>query len=337
MKKLRYYLARLFTMNYGQMIRAAKTVHKRSGKATVAVFFDMIVCSVKYLAGYMDYLVFDFETLSDDQRATFITRGVNNGYIAKMNDPAYSHCFHDKTEFNEIFSDCIGRAWMRLDRESPESFAAFARRLGTLIAKPIDALCGKDIEKLTVTEETDCTALYARLVANGQLLVEEYVVQCETMRRLFPNAVNTVRLVTCHRDGKSTVMFRALRIGNGENVVDNFNHGGMYTVIEEDGTIRYPAIDKAGNVYERHPQTGTEIVGFRIPDFETVEALALRASARIPEVGLVGWDVAVTEHGPLLIEGNQVPGHDIYQSRVHLGPERIGKKPFFDRVIYGKE
>lgn len=52
----------------------------------------------------------------------------------------------------------------------------------------------------------------------------------------------------------------------------------------------------------------------------------------MPQVGIVGWDVCVTDNGPLLIEGNDFPGHDIYQ----LPPHRtngIGVLPKFKRAM----
>ncbi|WZU02740.1 hypothetical protein MGH68_07565 [Erysipelothrix sp. D19-032] len=35
--------------------------------------------------------------------------------------------------------------------------------------------------------------------------------------------------------------------------------------------------------------------------------LAKKAALHIPELGMVGWDVALTKDGPMLIEGNQFP------------------------------
>ena len=63
--------------------------------------------------------------------------------------------------------------------------------------------------------------------------------------------------------------------------------------------------------------------------------LVCEAGQVVPQVGLVGWDVCVTEKGPLLIEGNEFPGHDIYQ----LPPHRtngIGVLPKFKRAIDGE-
>lgn len=333
MNKVKYYLNRLFSMNYKQMLDTVNLVHKRSGKNRLFIFIDMFYCSIKYLAGYMDYLVFNFEDLTKKQRSTFITRGVNNAYIKKMNQPAFYEKFNNKILFNQIFNEYIKRDYLDLNQATEKEFEEFIKKHPIIIAKPIDLQCGKGIEKIDTCQE-NVKELYNRLKENGQILIEEVIIQSKEMNQLFPYAVNTLRIVTARVNDKTTILFRALRIGNGDNVVDNFNHGGMYTVVNEQGFIEKPAIDKKGNVYEIHPITHTKIAGFQIPYFEQVVQMVKSASTIIPEVGLVGWDIAITDCGPVMVEGNQLPGYDIYQSKVHLNADKIGLKPIFDAIIY---
>jgi len=318
------------------MFQIISKVHKRSGKNRIALFFDILKCSILYQAGYMDYFVFNFEDLTDKQRSTFITRGVNHAYIRYMNNREDYDKFDDKIKFNDLFKEYIKRDYLNLEACKVEDFEKFVKKHATIIVKPVAMQCGKGIEKYTISEKTDIQKLYEKLKENGQILVEEVVKQSTALQTLFPNAVNTLRIVTARKDGKTTVLFRAIRIGNGDNVVDNFNHGGMYSVINEKGMIEKPAIDKQGNVYETHPMTGTKIVGFQIPKFDEAIQMVKEASKKVEAVRLVGWDIAITENGPVMIEGNQLPGYDIYQSKVHLNDDKIGLKPYFDKVIYGE-
>ena len=332
---MKYYIKRLLSMNYKKMFEVIDIVSKRSNISKTKIFFDMIKCSIKYKSGYMDYYVFCFEDLTDYQRSTFITRGINNNYIKKLNDKNYYDLFNNKVKFNEIFKKYLKRKYLYLDNNYG-AFKKFTNEHKTLLAKPIDAQCGKGIEKIIIEENTNIKKLYNTLISNSQLLVEEYVVQSSEMNRLFPNSVNTLRLVTSYIDGETTVLFRSIRIGNKDNVVDNFNHGGMYSVISETGIITKPAIDKLGNIYKNHPVTNTKIVGFKIPYFKEALDMVIESSKVIKEVGLVGWDIAITDNGPLMIEGNQLPGYDIYQSKIHLNDDGTGLKPVFDKVIYKK-
>lgn len=335
MNKVKYYFKRLFSMDFKAMASSIKEVSKRSHKPRIYIFFDMIICSIKYQAGYMDYKVFFFENLTKFQRKTFVTRGVNNGYIKTMNNSLYYDWFNNKIKFNEKFNEYLGRDYMYL-RSNLEEFTKFFKKHKVIIVKPVDLQCGKDIRKIEYNEVSNIKNLYMRLVGKKQLLIEECVKQHKKMNELFPNSVNTLRIVTAYKNKRVYVLFRAIRIGNGKNVVDNFNHGGMYSVVDEHGIIYKPAIDKKGNVFEYHPVTNTKIEGFEIPYFEEAIEMVKKAAKVIPEVGLVGWDIAITNKGPVMIEGNQLPGYDIYQSKIHLNDDGTGVKPLFDKVIYDK-
>lgn len=121
------------------------------------------------------------------------------------------------------------------------------------------------------------------------------------------------------------------------NVVDNFNNGGLLTTIDKDGIIRKPAIDKLGNVYENHPYTNTKIVGFKIPMFNEVIDFVKKLALVTPQIKYTGWDISVTPNGPVAIEGNPFPGHDVYQSKVHMNQNKTGMKPVFDKIVYDKK
>lgn len=334
MKKIKYYFGRLFNMSFKRMFEVIDIVHKRSGKSKIYLFFDIIFCSVKYLAGYTDYMVFCFEDLTAKQRKTFITRGVNNEYIKKLNDSSYYDNFDDKIKFNNIFKKYLNRDFLDLANSTLEDFKDFTNKHSEFIVKPVSEMCGRGVEKIVVKKNTDIKNLYDKLIKNNQVLAEEYVIQSKEMSKLFPHSVNTIRLVTIRKNNKTTVIFRVIRIGNGKNVVDNYNNGGMYSLIDEKGNIIKPAIDKKGNIYEIHPVTKTKILGFKIPYFKEALNMVKKASEVIEEVGYVGWDIAITDNGPVMIEGNQLPGYDLYQSKIHLNDDNTGFKPLFDEVIY---
>lgn len=337
MKRLKYYIQRLKDMGMKNLKFAINGVHQRSGKNRLLIFLDMCYCMVRYSAGYMDYYYYYFESSSKIQRKSYITRGRNNQYIRKLNNPKYGYIFDDKIKFNEVFKKYIGRDYIDLRESKLTDFKKFVDKYKTIILKPIDLQCGKNIEKIKITKETNVSELYNNCKNKGQFLVEECIVQHDKLNELFKNSVNTLRIVTAIKNGTTTVMFRSIRIGNGDNVVDNFNHGGMYSIINQYGVISKPAIDKKSNIYKVHPYTGTKIEGFEIPFFDEAINLCIEASKVVPEVGLVGWDVAITPNGPILVEGNNFPGYDIYQSRIHLSDEGTGLRPYFDSVILNKQ
>lgn len=331
MGKIKYLFKRIFSMNLSQMFEKIDEVHKRCGKNRVFIFFDMIACGLKYQAGYMDYALFEMYNLNKEQRKTVVTRGINNSFIKRFNDPVYMPQIENKLLFAKNFKEFLHRDFIDLNVASDDEFFRFIDKHPEFMAKPVDGMCGKGIEKITVCE-FDRDSLRKYLEDKGLMLLEERVIQHPVMMELHPYSVNTCRVITLTKDGVTNVVAAYLRIGNGKHV-DNFNSGGMVVPIEEDrGEIIYPALDKASVLYEEHPLTKVKIKGFKVPLWDEVLRLVKQAGQVVPQVGLVGWDVAVCENGPLLIEGNDFPGHDIYG----LPPHRtngIGVLPKFKRAL----
>ena len=88
-------------------------------------------------------------------------------------------------------------------------------------------------------------------------------------------------------------------------------------------------IDKKKNLYETHPQTGAKIKGFKFPDWDKAIAMCKEAAKVVPQMGYIGWDVCFTPDGPVFVEGNEFPGHDIYQLPEHT-PDKLGMMPKFN-------
>ena len=99
-------------------------------------------------------------------------------------------------------------------------------------------------------------------------------------------------------------------------MVDNFRAGGVgYPVNVEHGIIETYGVQIANRHKQIYVHPGTDIVmvGKAIPYWkETLEMLE-EAAKVLPQLRYVGWDVAVTEQGPLIIEGNPTPGFGLLE------------------------
>ena len=107
---------------------------------------------------------------------------------------------------------------------------------------------------------------------------------------------------------KGHIVQAVLKMGRHNAITDNFSGGGLYTFLDNDGVALYPATNSDGEIYEVHPQSGTDIVGFKVPFIKEAFKMVVKASAVTPEMKYIGWDVAVTEDGPVIVEGNNIPG-----------------------------
>ena len=332
MGRLSYMMKRAAKMDYGAMLKTANMLRKKTGKSRIWLLADMAKCAARYNAGYIDYKIAEMYRLNDAQRATQITRGISNSIVARMNDKKFWHFFDNKTEFNQLFSAQVKRGWLNLLEASEEDFAKFLEGRGDIICKPIDGSSGQGILKCTPEEYGDPKALYQRLREAGIGIVEDKVIQHPAIAALCPTSVNTIRVATLLGDKKEGIVYAYIRIGNGK-VMDNVDCGGMAAPVDiETGVITGVGANKAGETYEIHPMTGTKIPGTQIPYWEDVKTMCLNAMHVVPQVRFVAWDVAITEDGPVFIEGNSFPSHAIPQFAAHF-PDGIGILPRFEEFI----
>ena len=80
--------------------------------------------------------------------------------------------------------------------------------------------------------------------------------------------------------------------------------------------VRKP-LEFAARDYATHPVTGGAIPGFRVPQWDEVLALALRSHRAFAEALIVGWDIAVTTDGVVMVEANSSPGVRLGQQPGH--------------------
>ncbi len=325
MNKLAFFFKRLVRMDWKAMWKTTKIVKERSGKSRVWLLFDMLRCALKYNAGYVDYKIAEMYRLTDEQKKTQITRGLSNTIVRRMNDKAYWYLFDDKSTFNELFKEEVGRAWMKVTPDtSPDAFTTFLSKRPDIIVKPLEGSSGVGIERIAADQWRGREEAFLReLNQKGDVIIEERVVQHPRMMALCPSSVNTIRIATLLGDKKQGIVYAFLRIGNG-NVMDNVDQGGMAARVDlESGRLLTVGADKQGNTYAEHPMTGTPIVGFEVPFFEEAKAMCLAAAQKVPQMRFVAWDVAITEKGPVFIEGNSFPSHAVPQFAAHY-PDGIG-------------
>ncbi len=316
-------IGRLFTIQWKNVFGMSRTLAKRSGRSFLSIFFDFVDCYRKRGATWFNYMNFGFDLQRDPVvRDTFATEYKDNGVMFRRNAPERARVIKDKGLFNEAYREFIGRDFIDLRHVDDAAYEAFIAKHDTVFAKPARGCGGDGIEKLT---REKARGQYDRLVRQGKVVVEEAVRQHDDLNAINADSVNTMRTCTCINDeGDVTVLYMVLRIGRKGSAVDNMSAGGLYTKLSEDGRITHPCYSAVGfgTVYTHHPDTNMPFEGIQLPMIDRVKELVTRAALKYPGTRYIGWDVAVTPEGPVLIEGNDRPGTDLPQTFVHSDTHR---------------
>lgn len=192
--------------------------------------------------------------------------------------------------------------------------------------KPVDGACGIGIlhvrsagGELVAKGKEISVGQLNNMLGKGRYLIQQFINnQHEDMKRLYPDACNTLR-ITIAREGKETrVMGRMCMLGAHGTDCSNWHFGGVSVNIKEDGTLDKYGFCKIDKKVTAHPDTGIIFEGYKIPYFDEAIALAKRATEYFYGFCSIGWDIAITTDGPTIIEGNDdwgIVAHQMVENR----------------------
>lgn len=289
---------------------------------------------------YKEYYIYKFYQLTDEEQEQMclinFTSRLSDYYNVNMK---FADTLDNKAKANEFFANYMKRPWCVNTQVSFDEFVKVFEKCNKIIYKPILGIGGHGIQTFEISED-NIQDVYNEVSKLPEGVVEDYVVQHPVMSQLSPGAVNTIRVVTIVSNTKEVTAdgrhmdfaYAALRIGEGKAEVDNFHSGGMTAAVDlETGTVMTAATDMEGNVYQTHPLTGVQIKGFEIPFFKDVLKMLEEICEHEMVEGNLGWDIAITENGPVIIEANIGPGIVLLQAPYAV--EKKGVKHIMEKYL----
>ena len=318
-----------FTARNGRVIRA------REGKSITGQFFEQLrlYASVGVFGPW--YYILSLHRDGIGRAPTFLQRcETKRGLYALLKGPEASPLGH-KQKFAErctdAGADCV--PCELVIGNGPADGASLPDV--DLFVKPLIGCGGKGAERWDRVGHrrwSDGTCVLAdrqlveRLRSRGRpLIVQKRLQPHPSLQPLTSGAVPTVRLLTCldERDLPEAIA-AVFRMSVGANrTVDNFHAGGVACAVSLESGELGIASDLGANARlgwcADHPTTGARIVGKRLPYWNEVKELGRRAHRGFADRVLIGWDIAITQEGPVIVEGNRGPDLDIMQRFMEFG------------------
>ncbi len=318
---LGYYLKNLDTEKFRIFFSHVKSQKRIS---SFALMTDIIWSSLKYNISLLEYFQFHFYDLPMEDRRTFAGTGTMYEYQLVMNPKSTRQVLDDKIEFFRRYSPFIKHIAadiQTLKTDKTSKSALLNNASGKIVLKYSHGQCGWQV-KILKADFFKNRDLIEYMEENGFDMAEEFIVQHPSLMELSPSAVNTVRIIT-QLTPNNDIEILGARLRISENSpVDNMASGNFAAAVDvHTGVINGPGVysDITKGDVSLHPITNVPIIGFKIPFWSDIIALVNKAALLVPANKSIGWDVAVTEKGPELIEGNHDWCKLVWQLPIHKG------------------
>lgn len=264
---------------------------------------------VRYRWDFDEFFLFDYEHSDEERRHQLVPEYEKNIVCDQLNDFAKADAFYDKwltyVNFKDFFKRDAVSVKSLSDLDSMD-FATFVEKHPEFILKPSVENCGTGVRIIQSNGLDDAKVKLSTLIQQkaGDFVLEELIVQDERMAILHPGSINTLRLPTIRLDDRVEILPSYIRCGVGKMRVDNVASGGLIGMVDLETGKVFSAFDGMLHPIEVHPDTHVPLVGFEVPQIKEALALVKQLALVIPEVRYVGWDLALTPDGWVLVEGN---------------------------------
>lgn len=160
------------------------------------------------------------------------------------------------------------------------------------------------------------------ILSKGIWVVQKNIKQFKFLSDVYPHAVNTLRINTILYKREPTLFLSFQKFATGKSVIDNWDSGSLFVGIDDKkGTLckygYYKPKEGDNKKVDRHPESGIIFDGWKIPFYREAVDLCLKAHRFFYGRFIIGWDLIITDNGPLILEANSAP--EIYPMQVLFG------------------
>ena len=268
---------------------------------------------------HSDFHEMSLDKMNESERKLFVPRWEEVDLYFQVNNQRYIDLLVNKWNCYNLLKDFFKRQVVLFSKEDVRKknintdVMNFMKTHDKFIIKPLSLHGGKGFRVVDSRKEsTDVESLlngYLNLPEYSKgFLLEELIVQDSRLAEFHPESVNTIRISTVNFGNTIETKWPVLRMGRGNSVVDNAAAGGIVAAIDEKkGTIICAGDEQRGSSYTIHPDTHKPLIGFQIPCWDELRETIKSMASMCPDCHIMGWDMALTDKGWVVVECNYGP------------------------------
>lgn len=318
--------------------RGLKKIVEFSSKSMLLTLFDF--WKLKRLKGITteEYFEFELEKQDSEFRNSFLGVNEQRYYLDYLNPKKYYILARNKYITHKILENTGIKKSELYCYYHPEGSVLQSNEIANNLQSVIKILREKNISKCVVKTTESSSGMNVQVVDNitytrndcimhlfdgtemklsdfltrTPLVFEELIEQTEQLASLNESSVNTIRfMTTLFPDGESKIVATFIKIGRSGKCVDNAGIGGnVDTCVDiETGTVKFPIqFDGWRKIKDitHHPDSGILIDGMVIDNWKSIKSQVKDFQKSFPFIKAAGWDIAITDEGPVVIEVNDM-------------------------------
>ncbi|HLW13898.1 MAG TPA: sugar-transfer associated ATP-grasp domain-containing protein [Flavobacteriaceae bacterium] len=160
-------------------------------------------------------------------------------------------------------------------------------------------------------------------------IIEQTLIQHEALNQVNPNSINTLRVVTFKLGEQVVIPECMFRMSKGTSYLDNASAGGIFISYDIEsnklGATGYQLFKNGARSFTKHPLSNFVFKDASLPFNEEVKTLVTKAARSYSHIDSIGWDIAYTHNGPVILEGNDSP---------HIVMMQIASHGLLNNTIY---
>lgn len=298
----------------------------------------------KYHFGCKEYLYVDYPNLSRTQKESLLFLKDYLNMCFRINPFANLAVLRDKGTVIERLPQYLGRACFDTRKHSEEELSEFLQTHIDIYAKKnfSPAGIGMRVFRDLSTPAKVYSAL--RQCQNEKLeIIEAFIKQHPLLNTLYSEAISTIRIHTLRTKAGIEVVFApeitipvdgerdSIHSDKGKYIIEIDVNNGQLGEVADFVKERLTDFTSEERV---HRNTKIPFAEITIPKWGEVLDMVKTAAQAIPELSYIGWDVAISERGPVIIEGNAISGELIaYQIRKFQRNHNHGIKPLVQEIF----
>lgn len=326
---IKYYI---HTLSYyiRTFVSELKQLIKDKDFNTIKTLTDYFSICFKMKLTLTEYMNYQFGSCSKFFRESFLSYNMAYHYWTILNPSKYALIARDKLIGHSILDELNIPNSKLLFVYSPKVSAnddmimvhskeQVVSKLNSLqikrfIAKPAaDSAHGRGVGLYQVQDFIEFGGRKMSIVDildGDMILFEEVINQTNQLSALNESSVNTVRIMTAlYPDNRVETIAAFLKIGRSGSCVDNAGTGGNVdcAINIETGEL-FNALQfnswKDVHPIDCHPDSGHVLNGLVLDNWHDILQKVKSYQGQIPYLKTIGWDVALTDNGPIIVEIN---------------------------------